>query len=60
MWLAGALGVACGAGDYTLAVFGTLLLSPCLAQAEDTVPKVSPGMRHPPADRIAPRIRPLA
>ena len=24
MWLAGALGVACGAGDYTLAVFGTL------------------------------------
>ena len=24
MWLAGALGVACGAGDYTLAVFGTV------------------------------------
>ena len=24
MWLAGALGVACGAGDYTLAVFGTI------------------------------------
>ncbi|HET9446679.1 MAG TPA: MgtC/SapB family protein [Steroidobacteraceae bacterium] len=23
MWLAGALGVACGAGDYTLAAFGT-------------------------------------
>jgi len=23
-WLAGALGVACGAGDYTLAVFGTV------------------------------------
>ena len=23
MWLAGALGVACGAGDYTLAVFGS-------------------------------------
>jgi putative Mg2+ transporter-C (MgtC) family protein len=25
MWLAGALGVACGAGDYTLAVMGTVL-----------------------------------
>lgn len=25
MWLAGALGVACGAGDYTLAAFGTVL-----------------------------------
>ncbi|HKU13042.1 MAG TPA: MgtC/SapB family protein [Steroidobacteraceae bacterium] len=24
MWLAGALGVACGAGDYTLAVLGTV------------------------------------
>jgi len=24
MWLAGALGVACGAGDYTLAAFGTV------------------------------------
>ena len=24
MWMAGALGVACGAGDYTLAVFGTI------------------------------------
>ena len=24
MWLAGALGVACGAGDYMLAVFGTV------------------------------------
>jgi putative Mg2+ transporter-C (MgtC) family protein len=24
MWLAGALGVACGAGDYTLAAFGTI------------------------------------
>jgi putative Mg2+ transporter-C (MgtC) family protein len=24
MWLAGALGVACGAGDYTLAVFGAI------------------------------------
>lgn len=24
MWLAGALGVACGAGDYTLALFGTI------------------------------------
>jgi putative Mg2+ transporter-C (MgtC) family protein len=24
MWLAGALGVACGAGDYTLAIFGTV------------------------------------
>jgi putative Mg2+ transporter-C (MgtC) family protein len=24
MWLAGALGVACGAGDYALAVFGTV------------------------------------
>jgi putative Mg2+ transporter-C (MgtC) family protein len=24
MWMAGALGVACGAGDYTLAVFGTV------------------------------------
>ena len=24
MWLAGALGVACGAGDYLLAIFGTI------------------------------------
>jgi putative Mg2+ transporter-C (MgtC) family protein len=24
MWMAGALGVACGAGDYTLAAFGTV------------------------------------
>ena len=24
MWMAGALGVACGAGDYTLAIFGTI------------------------------------
>ena len=29
MWLAGALGVACGAGDYTLAVFGPSLRSSC-------------------------------
>ena len=45
MWLAGALGVACGAGDYTLAAFGTvfaLIVLVVLGKLERAARKNSP------------------
>jgi putative Mg2+ transporter-C (MgtC) family protein len=46
MWLAGALGVACGAGDYTLAAFGTvfaLIVLVVLGRLERKARKPPPG-----------------
>jgi putative Mg2+ transporter-C (MgtC) family protein len=49
MWLAGALGVACGAGDYTLAVFGTVFAVIVLV----VLGKLERAARKQPADEDA-------